>query len=288
MGIVLIVLTAAYQTYTQLLGDFVVESSSSEAQMETVVNTNILRLDIAHAGYGIRRDTSNDRPITWDNSSKTLTIRSTINNLEEETLGWILCHNGNRVQDNNDSSLNTYVFLDQDKLYESHGSSSCPSSGIHIGYPYDSGSAAATAGCSDQPCYGTTYELSSTQNLDDCADGTGNLQRSASVPVSGGTNWDPVISCVADWQVAFELDTTDDGMLDTFSTDVSPLSVNDLYEQVEQVHVYALVQEGSYDRDFEFSGNRTVDGITLDNSGVTNFSHYRWKTMKLSVKPQDM
>jgi len=288
MVIMLIVLTAAYQTYTQLLKGYVIESSSATSQMEAVVNSNLLRLDIAHAGYGIRRNTSNDRPIAWNaTGNERLTIRSTINNLDEDTLGWILCHNGSVVQNNNNSPLDDYVFLDKDKMYETE-SDSCPSDGIFIGYPYNPSSSAATDGCDDQSCYSITYELSSTQNLDDCADGTRNLQRSINVSGSGSSTWLPVINCVADWQVAFLLDTTDDGELDAERTDINSLSVNDLYRQVEVVNVYALVQEGSYERDFTFSGSTTMDGINLDDSGVSDFSHYRWKVRKFSVKPQDM
>ncbi|MCF8030673.1 MAG: prepilin-type N-terminal cleavage/methylation domain-containing protein [Desulfohalobiaceae bacterium] len=291
MGILLIVITAAYQSYTRLLRGFVAESSSAEAQMEAVVNTNLLRLDIAHAGYGLARNLSNP-PLEWSNSNRTLTIRSTVDNLEEATLGWILCSNGTRVQDNDDAGLGTYVFLNSNEQFVSFGNTNCTAGGINVGYPYDTSDSQVTppgAGCTNQPCYRITYTLSSsTQSLEKCADGTSNLQRTTDPsPFSGGVSWRPVINCVADWQVAFEQDTNGDGSMDTVTTSsvaFSPANAT----QVEQVHVYALVQEGSYERDYTFSGSTSMDGVTLNLPGTSEADHYRWKMMKLSVKPQDL
>lgn len=275
--IVLIVITAAYQSYIQLLRGFVTESSIMESEMEAVVNTNLLRLDIAHAGFGLARDQSN-RPVAWDNGTQTLTIRSTINNLKEETLGWILCNNGTLIQNNNNSSLDTYVFLDDKQEYKSDGASSCPSSGIFLGYPHYDGSDEPN-GCDGQPCYNVTYTLSSTQSLEDCASGTSNLQRTT----SGGAYWRPVLNCVADWRIAFNLKGEDNPR-----TDISSLSLDECYEDIEQVYVYLLVQEGRYDRNFTFSGDTSMDGVNLSIPSTSEASHYRWKMRKISVNPKDM
>lgn len=281
MVIVLIVITAAYQSYIQLLRGFVTESSIMESEMEAVVNTNLLRLDIAHAGYGLARDQSN-RPILWNNSEKTLTIRSTIDNLKEETLGWVLCNNGTMIQNNNNlssDSLDSYVFLDDKQEYKSDGASSCPSSGVFIGYPHYDGSDEPD-GCVGQPCYNVTYTLSSTQSLEDCAAGTSNLQRT----VSGGANWRPVLNCVADWQVAFKLKGEDNPR-----TDISSLSLDECYEDIEQIHVYLLVQEGRYDRNFTFSDDISkYYDVNLSIPSTSEASHYRWKMRKISVNPKDM
>ena len=292
MGILLIVLTAAYQSYIHLLRGFVAESSSAQAQMETVVNTNLLRLDIAHAGYGLAHDLNN-RPVAWDNGNKTLDIRSTINNLDEETLGWVMCNNGTMIQDNSDPSLNTYVFLDRNERYENHGISDCSalsSSGTFLGYPYNASSSPPTGsdnGCTNQTCYKATYKLSDTQSLDDCAEGTSNLQRTINPTPFSGANWQPVINCVADWQVAFERDTNGDGTIDTATTSnvsFSPANAS----QVKQVHVYALAQEGSYERDYTFSGSTSMDGVSLSLPGTSEADHYRWKIIKMSITPQDL
>ena len=278
MGIVLIVLTAAYQSYTRLLRGFVTESTSAESQMAAVVNTNFLRLDIAHAGYGLAHGEGNS-PIVWVNSTNSLTIRSMINNLKEESLGWVMCNNGTVIQDNNDSSWDGYVFLTEDNTLQgkdtTSGTTNCPASGIHFGYPYDLSD--TPSGCTSQPCYPITYELSPSQNLDTCADGTRNLLRK----VSG--NQKPVLNCVADWQVAF----AKEGSMDTPVTGDMSLNATNA-DQIKQVHVYALVQEGSYERDYSFSGDTSMDGVNLDPSGVSEFSHYRWKMRKISVKPQDL
>ena len=289
MGIVLIVLTAAYQGYTRLLRGFFAESSSASAQMEAMVNTNVFRLDITHAGYGLARDLSN-RPIQWNNVSnrvnRALTIRSTVNNLQEETLGWILCYDGNMIQEstgNASFSSTAYVFLNQDKNFESTGGS-CPASGIRLGYPYDG--SPPPGGCSgtSQPCYNVTYTLSGSQDLDTCAEGTRNLLRTA----SGGAAWEPVFNCVADWRVTFELDTDADQDIETTVSDISTLSVDQLYDQVELINAYILLQEGNYQKDFSFSGSTSQDGVNLSLSSITDSSHYRWKIQKISVKPQDM
>lgn len=286
MGIVLIVLTAAYQSYIRLLRGFVVESTSAESQMANVVNANFLRLDIAHAGYGLAHGEGNI-PIEWDNSTNSLTIRSMINNLDQDTLGWVMCNNGTVIQNNNDSSWEGYVFLAEDQtlntpIDDSNGTN-CPSPETYLGYPYEISD--PPSGCggvgTDQPCYNITYELSSSQNLDTCADGTRNLLRK----VSG--NAKPILNCVADWQLAFELDTSGDGSIDTYETDDVDPSANDA-DQIKQVHVYALVQEGSYERDYSFSGDTSMDGVNLALPGTGEDEHYRWKMQKISIKPQDL
>ena len=291
MGIVLIVLTAAYQSYTRLLRGYVTESTSVESQMAAVVNTNFLRLDIAHAGYGLAHGLGNS-PIAWDNDTdpadKILTIRSMINNLKEESLGWVMCNNGTVIQNNNDASWEGYVFLAEDYTLNTPVDNStapnpsganCPSSGTFLGYPYEI--ADTPSGCSGQPCYNITYELSPS-NLDSCADGTWNLLRK----VSG--NEKPVLNCVWDWQVAFERDTSGDGTMDTFTTGDFAPSAEDA-DQIKQVHVYALVQEGSKERDYSFSGDTSMDGVNLDDPPASaEADHYRWKMRKISVKPQDL
>ncbi len=122
-----------------------------------------------------------------------------------------------------------------------------------------------------------------------CAPGTYILYRNASYPV---------LSCVADFQVGFGLDTNNDGVIDSWTQDLTSLSALQVREQLKQVRVYILVQNGVFDPDYVYPytsvyvGNPSLGtsgiGRNFTFSGITDFRHYRWKLIRLVVQPKNL
>lgn len=281
MGIVLLVMAAAYQGYTRLLQGFEMESSSAEAQMEDMVNVNLLRQDILHSGFGLPRNV-NEWPLEWEDGE--LTIRSTVNNLDQDTKQWALCSdNGTNMNPELDPGTDhEFVILDRDGNHHDN-LDGCPSNqpGIFFAYPYNS-SLGNACGASDDPfCYETTYSLQS-QSMEGCAQGTEILQRFVS---NNGQDL-PIMNCVADWQVVFELDNND--RISDFDAEFS--NPEDIRDRLKMIHVYVLAQEGGYKEDFDFSQEYSLQGVeeTLSLEDVPDYSNYRWNMINFSIQPKDL
>jgi len=293
MVITLIVLSAAYFTYINLLKGFKGETVSIGTQMERLIGLEILRLDVEHAGYGISTDETSPI-IAWSGSSRTLTVRSTVNSANENTIGWALidCSGAgsapSKISGDTLSNNQTVVFLTLSKSFKSNGLyGQCPDSGKFLVFPYDS---SVSNGCSQQYCNSIAFRLSSSQNLKTCNPNTRNLLR-----VVGNGNGMPVLNCVADFQVRFDYDSNGDGKIDNSERNLNLSSftgtncsgTNDcLRKNLKRVSVYILVQEGKFDRSYSFTGSTSVDNVTL--SLPQDYTHYRWKVVKLSVKPMNL
>ncbi len=290
--IIVLVLGASYITYINLLKGFKGESKEVESQIEKVVGLELLRLDLEHAGLGIGVDQP-DLPIQWDGS--TLTILSTLNNSSKKTFGWLMvnCNSGlwptNYLDTREVTSNTNIVFLDASSrnFVANSTSLSCPGSDIYLGFPVQNSVANGTAnGCSTQWCNIITYSLSSSQNISTCNPNTRNLVRkTGSAALNNGTGT-PILNCVADFQVRFDLDTDGDNIVDSTNSNTIPMTPDQLRAQIKRVNVYILVQEGKYDPKFNFSGSTSIDGISLNLP--SNSQHYRWKVIKISVKPMDL
>ncbi len=317
MFIVLLVLGGAYLTYTNLLKGFKRESISIETEMEKLVGSELIRLDLEHAGYGVGRDESRP-PVEWYSSIPKLIIRSTLNNTNQKTFGWLLikCESaGNLLKDSvvidkrYDKNNKYIIILDAKKKVISTSSFlklddtiTCPKKGIFAAFPIDmnvinhSGS-----GCINQYCHLIEYRLSSSNNLGDCNPGTRNLLR----------NNKPVIDCVSDFKIRYGIDTDGDGLIDKYDTQSfydtnsdgildkfssftdlngnGSVDTRDLRKSLKLITVYLLMQEGKYDPEYTFNnstGYIEVDGIKLNLPA--NYQHYRWKVLKITVKPMNL
>lgn len=286
--IVSVLASAVYYTYTTLFRGTKASTESVELQIEKSIGLELLRLDLEHLGYGVARDAT-DKILDWDSDSKTLTIRSTINNTNESTIGWVLCVNGiMSIDARKDTSNGNLVFIDTST--ENYSSAvtngTCPASGVFLGFPFQTGANACDVGGTDT-CTTIVYSLSSTNLPDHCHPDTKNLLRA----VNDG-NGNPVLSCVADFRVRFDLDTNGDGKIDCSTdsclTDVVPATNDLIRTQLKNIHVYVLVQEGGLNKEYTYTGgNPVVDGITLQLPS-SNYEHYRWKAYKISIKPMGM
>ncbi|WP_457601000.1 PilW family protein [Hydrogenivirga sp.] len=325
MSIIFIVLAGAYVAFTNLLGGFKRESKSIESQVETSVGLELLRLDIEHAGYGIGEDQP-DLPIELNNITTSdtlypnkdqLSIRSVLNNTNQSTIGWALvdCSTGfTRVAGDSIASGTAVVFLGAGNreyvangTYDEGNASSCPGSGFYVAVPYDN---AVASGCSVQYCNKIDYVLSDSQTLNTCHPDTRNLLRAV-----GASAGNPLLNCVADWKIRFDVDRDGDGTVDVYDAvynsptgsndidldDDGSVSASEVRSALKKVNIYILVQEGRRDPNFTFANTvscttsasgfcvRTDTGAgSLDLNLPNGFENYRWKVLKLFVKPMNL
>ncbi|RLJ71022.1 type IV pilus assembly protein PilW [Hydrogenivirga caldilitoris] len=320
MVIIFIVLAGAYIAFTNLLRGFKRESKSIETQVETSVGLELLRLDIEHAGYGIGEDQP-DLPVEVSNvatsdtlypNKEQLTIRSVMNNTNQSTVGWNLvdCSAGyTRIAGDDIPSGTNVVFLGAgNREYIADGTvGTCPGSGFYVAIPYDN---TVTGGCITQYCNRISYVLSNSQNLSTCHPNTRNLLRAV-----GDGAGNPLLNCVADWRVRFDIDRNGDGSVDVYdgvfnsTTDTNDLDLDndglvtsqEVRSGLKKVNIYVLVQEGRIDPGFTFVNTvpcgtspsgacvRTDTGAgSLDLNLPVDFQNYRWKVLKLFVKAMNL
>lgn len=157
----------------------------------------------------------------------------------------------------------------------------------------------------DLPYYSVSYSVGGTP-LATCAPGTANLLRGESRAniFPSGTELQPLLNCVLDFQVALGLDANVDGAIDCWDDGGAVLSGNSdvraaAREQLKQVRVYALVQQGGRDRDYSHvpSTIRVGDslltkcgggGVGRDVTLTADQLRYRWKVVTVSVAPRNV
>ncbi len=328
MFIVLLVLSGAYFTYTNLLKGFKQETISVETEMEKLVGTELIRLDLEHAGYGIGIDEPY-LPIEWHEStsgnytdyikSKKLVIRATLNNTNKKTYGWILfkCSdktdilNDSIVVDNRlDKNNQSIVILDDRKKIASTSTDlrltdTCPNKGVFLGFPIDREyvNRTGTFDCRYQICHAVRYTFSLSNPLKDCNPNTRNLLREGK----------PILDCVADMKIQYWLDTDQDGRIDkpgsspiildnNFQLDITKnndfvdlngdgkITSQEVRKQIKLISVYILLQEGKKDPAFTFNAPsgyvETQDNVKLKLP--PEFKHYKWKVIKITVRPLNL
>lgn len=320
MFIVTIILILSGQAFKNLIRGSNTHKTSTETELEKVLGIEMIRLDFEHTGFGIAQNEPN-LPFSWDGS--TLTLRSTINNSNAGTIGWLLlnCTVGSVptiiVDRRQDTTVNTVVLLSKDQQFIANQSradqttaqcNTCqdlvtnltPANNyIASAYPYV---ATVADGCSTasggQYCNIITYSLSATNTLSKCAAGTRNLLRRIGGDAINGTGGDRTLECIADIQVRFDWDLNNDNdVLDAGEQNLTTLPVgsttSDIIDRLKNIDMFVLMQAGPHDPNFAFTGDLTVNGeLPAVNSAdgfnitaVTDFNEYRWKTLKISAKP---
>ena len=211
------------------------ESFTSQSRIDNVTGIQLLRMDLELAGFGIALDNGVDPVVSWDATNNILVIRSTANNSNDKSLGWVVfdctagaalsasvAHDARQYTNNAHPSYTPHmVLLDADKNFVNHsrfGTGTCPANSTYLGFPvdplplgglYTAPPSTTNDGCSSasgtrQFCHSVTYSLSATQTLTNCAPGTRNLLR----------NNMPVLSCVADFEVSFDRDLNQNDILE--------------------------------------------------------------------------
>jgi prepilin-type N-terminal cleavage/methylation domain-containing protein len=137
-----------------------------------------------------------------------------------------------------------------------------------------------------------------------CATGTGILYK-ATVNQNGGGLWElPILDCVADMQVDYQLDLGPvgavDGIIDT-TTDTLAGYTAEQIRQVKEVRVYILAHEGQRSISYTFTnftpaacptcirvGRDAVLGQDFDLIAIADFQNYRWKVYTIVVKTNNL
>ncbi len=296
-----LVLAGVYKLFNDFYQSANIESKNIETEIEKVLTSNILEVDIIEAGVGLADDLNN-KPVEWDGSK--LIIRSVFNATNNFTDGWILvdCDNGSwsLISSKGNLTSSNFVYLDiVNKQFVANGTfGTCPAQKVMIGFPYTTG---ITSGCTTQFCNKITYSLSTTQPIKFCNPYTKNLLRK----VGGSVQGTHIFDCVADFHVNFDYDSDGNGYVSSSEAGVSiPATDNAtvIKNKLKAVNVFILLQEGKKDMNFRFNGN-IVNGKLLfldkNNNGACDlgdicfnlpyhYTHYRWKPVILKVNPKGL
>ena len=307
----ILVIMALHQTYTNLFKGYKTTSMMAESQIESEISTEVIRIDLEHAGYGVSDDEPN-LPIEVSSAGDTLYIRSVVNLSRTDSSKWILVNcssptNCNVISNPDGVSLsNTFVFLRIDTsgsttnlVYQTESTyNAIGASGVFVGFLYPD----SASGCVNQKCYEIRYLLSNS-TLDTCHPDTVSLLRQ----VNNSTTGVPVFHCVADWKVTFDLDLDNDGDIDPTERDKAfndmdvdgngVVSRSEIETVLRKINMYILLHEGGRDREFVFSGASScssgsgmcVNAGSNSNSELSlptaDYSKYKWRVIKVSVKP---
>jgi prepilin-type N-terminal cleavage/methylation domain-containing protein len=161
----------------------------------------------------------------------------------------------------------------------------------------------------DFPFNRSDYYLSRPDDIsDNCAPGTAVLYKTT---LNQNDSWTtqlsdrftsyPLLDCVADMQVLFLLDTNGDGEADLHTNDLSGYSAQAIREQVKEIRVYLLAQQGKKDRAFFYPASRIVvgdpkfpamggvwDEARLKATFKDDWMHYHWKLYTIAVQPKNL
>ncbi len=309
--ITVLILGLAYVLYNSFFKHYKTSSSSLVSQMEDIIGYNIIRLDLEHVGYGIASDETTPI-IKWNSSSKELVLHSTLNVSRKETEGYLIasCSGGSLTIDldarGDSSAKNATVIRGNDKTCFATNatisggsisvSPSCSQYNRYVAFPLPD---SFSNKCNKCQCLGITYKLISSNLPKFCAPNTNKLQR-----VVGDGKGTPIINCVSDFKPVFALDTNGDGKPDELK-EVLPSSNADIRNQLKQINLYILVQEGQKDSSFTYKqvapcssgGGMCVVYNDIDPDGndypvelklPSDYKHYRWRVIKISAKPMDL
>ncbi len=125
-----------------------------------------------------------------------------------------------------------------------------------------------------------------------CASNTGVLVKAIVAHDASGSTPDllPLLDCVADMQVNYGLDTNGDGAVESWVADISGLTAPNIRDQLAELRVYLLAQEGQRDDSYRTPTDNIYIGMAGigSNFDVSGFRNYRWKTYTIVVKPKNL
>ncbi|EDP73447.1 hypothetical protein, partial [Hydrogenivirga sp. 128-5-R1-1] len=307
----------AYFTYIKLLKGFKSESEKISSQIESLVGLEVLRLDLEHLGYGISNDETN-LILSWDSTNKELILRSTLNNTNSSTRGYILtkCNAGTLDvnYDGREDKTNPYVsvldtenwnFFDTGQVVNntiSLNSQTCSNTKVYVAFPIrDVVYNGTSNGCLVSYCEQITYTLSNANLISRCNPGTYNLVRRIGTANTGG---EPILNCVSDWKITVDIDLDGNGVIDSTETDLTfnnldvdlngTIENSEIRNNLKAVNVYILIQDGKYDPEYTYTqvSNCGADKCVSINGELlklpANYIHYRWKPLKIKIKPMDL
>jgi len=128
-----------------------------------------------------------------------------------------------------------------------------------------------------------------------CAPGTGILYKGVMSHSGGGFTQYPLVECIADMQVVFNVAADGVNGVDVDQGGLTGLSAKEIRQQLKMIKIYIVGHEGGKDTGFNYATQNLVvgegNGRTLDLQAVVgsdDYKHYRWKTYKLVVVPKNI
>lgn len=159
----------------------------------------------------------------------------------------------------------------------------------------------------DFPFNRSDYYISRRSDISPmCNQGTGTLYKAAMDQHGSYTKY-PLLDCVGDMQVVFYTDTNGDGTID-YHPDLRDyeLEAKNLREQLKEIRVYVLAQQGRKDPNYQFpeqyEGRAILVGdpeLDSDRGHVwsaqamsatfgTDWRNYHWQLYTIVVKPKNL
>ena len=129
-----------------------------------------------------------------------------------------------------------------------------------------------------------------------CANGTGILYKAVMNHTGGGFTPYPLVECIADMQVVFNVAADGNNGIDVDQGGLTGLSAKEVRQQLKMIKVYIVAHEGGRDTSFSYGAGKDLvvgegSGRTLDLKamvGSDDYKYYRWKTYKLVVTPKNI
>lgn len=309
------------------------EYKLAESDMEVGIAKSIVERDIGMAGYGIAEDYSAATGFTipaiagaTNANPDTLTLMGTALGMEARAAqAWTYIASaaptfqvwGDTREDvKGDATGNDVVILMEPStkkllvqgtewLFKYDGSNATPAnrltsapSGITFSNPaigtlvygfYSFGDTVAA-----QPYYAVWYGLGGA-SPSNCAGGTQSLLRNESRTTIPTNNGDPLLSCVLDFQVAFGLDSNEDGSIDLWDNGgvtAAGYDSQSLRRRLKQIRVYILMQSGNYDPNYTapspiWAGDNNLNtGRSVPLTAAQQ--KFRWRVVSLNVTPRNI
>ncbi|QXE91481.1 type II secretion system GspH family protein [Geomonas subterranea] len=139
-----------------------------------------------------------------------------------------------------------------------------------------------------------------------CNRGTGTLYKTT-VDQQGGSVKYPLLDCAADMQVVLYMDSNLDGAVD-YHTDTAgaDVSADDLREQLKEIRVYIMAQEGKRDPGYQYPVRDAERAIVVGDPELDDYlahvwtargmsatfgpdwRNYRWKLYTIVVRPKNL
>ncbi len=126
------------------------------------------------------------------------------------------------------------------------------------------------------------YYIDSSLRPARCAPNTGALVKGVVSQANGALGTPlPLLDCVADMQVTFDLDANNDGVFDTSSDDITALSADQIRDEVKTVRLVILAHEGQRDEAY----THPASSIVVGGHTVAVDVKYRWRLYTLTIDP---
>jgi len=129
----------------------------------------------------------------------------------------------------------------------------------------------------------------------ECANGTYTLARAIMRQSDGVVQSYPLLHCVADFQVEFGLDNDTNGSIDSWTQNITALNAERVKEELKQVRVFILIQNGRKDKNYRYphstifvGDNSTGVGRNFDLTQITDYKNYRWEVLKITATPKNL